>query len=78
MTVYGNQENSDRKPLPVSGYFQLGTVIMGADSGMGIKKKELPKQPLSMPDLYNPIQQLIALKYTSGMFVNGFWDPATI
>jgi hypothetical protein len=51
---------------------------MGTDSGMGIKKKELPKQPLSMPVLYNSIQQLIVLKYTAGMFVNGFWDPATI
>ena len=52
--------------------------MMGTDSGMEIKKKELPEQPLFMPDLYNPIQQLIALKYTACMFVNGFWDPAII
>ena len=78
MTVYGNQENSDRKSFAISGYFQLGNVIMGADSGMGIKKKELPKQLLSKPVLYNSIQQLIALKYTAGMFVNGFWAPAII
>ena len=75
MTVYGNQEKSDSKSCPISGYFQLGTVMMGADSGIGIKKKELTKQLLSMPVLYNPIQQLIALKYTAGMFVNDFWDP---
>jgi hypothetical protein len=55
MTVYGNQENSDRKSFTISGYFPLGTVIMGTDSGMGIKKKELPEQLLSMPVLYNSI-----------------------
>lgn len=45
MTVYGKQGISDRKSFTISGYFQLGTVMMGADSGMGIKKKELPEQP---------------------------------
>ena len=52
--------------------------MMGAVSGMGIKKKRAAGAALFMPDLYNPIQQLIALKYTAVMFVNGFWDPATI
>ena len=75
MTVYGNQENSDRKSFTISGYFQLGTVIMGADSGMGDKEKRAAGAALFMPDLYNPIQQLIALKYTAGMFVNGFGIP---
>ena len=48
---------------------------MGADSGMGDKEKRAAGAALFMPDLYNPIQQLIALKYTAGMFVNGFGIP---
>ena len=78
MTVYGNQENSYRKSFTISGYFQPGTVIMGADSGMGIKKKRAAGAALFMPDLYNPIQRLIALKCTAGMFENSFGGPATI
>ena len=41
-------------------------------------EKRAAEAALFMPDLYNPIQRLIALKCTAGMFVNGFGDPAII